>query len=142
LYIIYIPGFQRGGVLRVTKLRIPMKVLIVDDNTLTRAMIKDLITEMGQQVVTEAENGDEAVKAYSKARPDLVLMDLIMPGKSGLDALKEIKAMDPSAKVIMVTAVQQDSISRQLLESGASGILHKPFMYSELEAVLKQYAGR
>jgi two-component system chemotaxis response regulator CheY len=119
-----------------------MKVLLVDDNILTRDMIKDLITEMGHQVVGEAGDGDEAVKTYSATRPDLVLMDLIMPGKSGLDALKEIKVIDPAAKVVMVTAVQQDPISQELLVCGAAGVLHKPFMYDELEAVLKQYSGK
>jgi two-component system chemotaxis response regulator CheY len=115
-----------------------MKVLVVDDNVLTRDMIKDLLIEMGHQIAGEADNGDDAVKTFSATHPDLVLLDLIMPGKSGLEALQEIKALDPAAKVVMVTAVQQDPISQQLLQSGAAGILHKPFMYDDLEAVLKQ----
>lgn len=115
-----------------------MKVLIVDDNVMTRNLIKDLLTEMGHQVVGEAENGDDAVKAYAAQRPELVLMDLIMPGKNGLETLQELRALDPAAKVVMVTAVQQDLLCQQLLDKGAAGVLHKPFMYAELEAVLKQ----
>jgi len=115
-----------------------MKVLIVDDNVMTRDLIKDLLTEMGHQVVAEAENGDDAVKAYTAQRPELVLMDLIMPGKNGLEALAEIKAIDPAAKVVMVTAVEQDILSEQLMGKGAIGVLRKPFMYAELENILKQ----
>lgn len=115
-----------------------MKVLIVDDNVMTRDLIKDLLTEMGHQVVGEAENGDEAIKIYTAQRPELVLMDLIMPGKNGLETLEELKIIDPAAKVVMVTAVEQDILSQQLLGKGAIGVLHKPFMYAELEAVLKQ----
>lgn len=114
-----------------------MKVLVVDDNVMTRDLIKDLLTEMGHQVVGEAENGDQAVKLFSEQRPELVLLDLIMPGKNGIEVLGELKAIDPAAKVMMVTAVQQDIITRELLEKGAAGILHKPFMYDELEAALK-----
>jgi len=115
-----------------------MKVLIVDDNDLTRDLIRALLTEMGHQVVGEAENGDEAIKVYTAQRPELVLMDLIMPGKNGLEALAEIKAIDPAARVVMVTAVKQDILSGQLIGKGAIGVLHKPFLYAELEAVLKK----
>ena len=115
-----------------------MKVLIVDDNVMTRDLIKDLLTEMGHQVVGEAENGDEAIKIYTAQRPELVLLDLIMPGKNGLETLEGIKVIDPAAKVVMVTAVEQDILSQQLIGKGAIGVLHKPFMYAELEAVLKQ----
>lgn len=115
-----------------------MKILVVDDNLLTRSMIKDLLSEMGHQVVGEAEDGDEAISLYKEHKPELVLLDLIMPGKTGLETLQEIKAMDPAARVIMVTAVQQEDMSKELLQSGAAAILHKPFMYSELEEALKK----
>ena len=115
-------------------------MLIVDDNELTRDMIKDVLEEMRHQVVGQAGDGDEAVKAYKELLPELVLMDLIMPGKTGLEALDEIRALNPAAKVVMVTAVQQDAISKQLLEKGATAILHKPFSYHELEEVLKKVA--
>ena len=114
-----------------------MKVLIVDDNVLTRTMIKDVLLEMAHQVAGEAENGDEAIKLYKELSPDLVLLDLIMPGKTGLEVLEELRSINPVAKVVMVTAVQQDEISKQLFEKGATAILHKPFSYGEFEAVLK-----
>ncbi|MDT8285872.1 MAG: response regulator [Elusimicrobiales bacterium] len=117
-----------------------MKVLIVDDSDLTRAMIRDLLTEMGHQVVGEACDGAEAVKLFSETSPELVLMDMIMPGKTGLEALTEIKAIDPAARVVMVTAVQQEPLRDQLMGKGAAGVLSKPFMYEELEAVLKSFS--
>lgn len=117
-----------------------MKVLIVDDNVMTRSMIKDLLTEMKHVVVGEAENGDEAIKVFTELKPELVLLDLIMPGKTGMEVLVELKAINPAAKVVMVTAVQQDIISQQLMDKGATAILHKPFLYEELEEVLKKVA--
>lgn len=116
-----------------------MKIMLVDDNLLTRSMIKDLLTEMGHQVTGEAEDGDEAIRIFTELKPELVLLDMIMPGKTGLETLKELKALDPAARVVMVTAVQQDEMERQLIESGAAAILHKPFMYGELEEVLKTF---
>lgn len=116
-----------------------MKIMIVDDNMLTRSMIKDLLTEMGHQVLAEGENGDEAIKFYKEQKPELTLLDMIMPGKTGLQTLQEIRAFDPAARVVMVTAVQQESMTQQLLEAGAAAVLHKPFMYAELEEVLKKF---
>lgn len=115
-----------------------MKVLIVDDNVLTRGMIKDILQEMSHQVVGEAENGDEAVKVFRETGPDLVLLDLIMPGKTGLEVLEELRLINPAAKVVMVTAVQQDEINKKLFEKGATAILHKPFSFGEFEEVIKQ----
>ena len=115
-----------------------MKVLLVDDNAMTRDMMKDILTEMGHQVVGEAGDGDEAVKVFAEVRPELVLLDMIMPVKTGLEALPELKAIDPAAKIIMVTAVQQETINQELLNKGATAILHKPFLYDELETLLKQ----
>lgn len=116
-----------------------MKIMLVDDNLLTRSMIKDLLTEMGHQVAGEAESGDEAIKIFPALKPELVLLDMIMPGKTGLETLRELRTLDPAAKVVMVTAVQQEELERQLLESGAAAILHKPFMYGELEEVIKKF---
>ena len=117
-----------------------MKILMVDDSDITRELMKTFLQDMGHQVVGEAENGKEAVEAYAKLKPDLVLMDLVMPGKTGLEALQEIIAADPSAKVVMVTAVQQDAMSQELLSKGAIAVLRKPFSYPELAEVLKPFS--
>lgn len=115
-----------------------MKVLLVDDNPMTRDMMKDLLTEMGHVVVGEAGDGDEAIRVFTETRPELVLLDMIMPVKTGLEALPELKAINPAAKIVMVTAVQQDTINQEMMDKGATAILHKPFMYDELAALIKQ----
>ena len=97
------------------------------------------LAEMGHEVLCEAENGIEAVKLYKEQKPQLTLLDMIMPGKSGLETLKEVREFDPAAKVVMVTAVQQESMTSQLMEAGAAAVLHKPFMYADLEEVLKKF---
>lgn len=115
-----------------------MKILIVDDNDLTRSLVRDLVSAMGHEVLGEAETGDQALKLYPVLKPELVMMDMIMPGKTGLETLLEMKAMDPAAKVVMVTAVQQDHVVQQLMEKGAIAVLSKPFLYADLDEVLKK----
>ncbi|MDO8803241.1 MAG: response regulator [Elusimicrobiota bacterium] len=117
-----------------------MKVIIVDDNDMTRELMNALLVQMGHQVLGEADNGNDAAVLFKDLRPDLVLLDLIMPGKTGLEVLKEIRGIDPAAKVIMVTAVQQDKITQDLLGKGAIAVLNKPFSYSEFEQVMKKFA--
>ncbi len=117
-----------------------MKILIADDNEITRDLMRTFLQDMKHQIVGEAENGNEAVQAYSAHKPDLVLMDLVMPAKTGLEALQEILAADPAAKVIMVTAVQQEGMIQELLSKGAIAVLRKPFSYPELVEVLKKFS--
>jgi two-component system chemotaxis response regulator CheY len=116
-----------------------VKILIVDDNAITRDLMKTLLPPMGHQVVGEAEDGNQAIKLFSELRPDLVLLDLIMPGKTGLEVLDKIQAIDPSAKVIMVTAVQQDGITQALIDKGAIAVLSKPFSCKELSEVMEGF---
>lgn len=116
-----------------------MKVLIVDDNEVTRDLERTLLQEMGNQVVGESDNGTKAAGLFAGLGPELVLLDMVMPGKSGLEVLKEIRALDAGARVVMVTAVQQDVITSQLLAAGAAAVLNKPFSYEELEEVLKKF---
>ncbi len=117
-----------------------MTVLIVDDNFLVRDMIRDILQKMRNQVVAEAGNGDDAIKAFRELLPELVLLDLVMPGKPGLAVLEELRLINPAAKVVMVTAVQRDDINKQLFEKGATAVLHKPFSYGELQEVLEKVA--
>jgi two-component system chemotaxis response regulator CheY len=114
-----------------------MKVLIVDDNSSTREMVKLILQKIGHEVVGEAEDGESALKAFAELRPDVVLLDIIMPGKSGLQVLDEIRAMDRAAKVIMVTAVDQDDVNAQLSRKGATAVIYKPFSYADIEKALK-----
>ena len=86
------------------------KILVVDDAAFMRMMIKDILTKNGYEVAGEAENGAIAVSKYSELKPDLVLMDITMPEKDGIQALKEIKSSDAGAKVIMCSAMGQQAM--------------------------------
>jgi len=113
-----------------------MKFLIVEDNALTRFTIKSIVESMGHQVVAEAEDSAGAMKGFTEQKPDIVLLDLILPGKSGVEILGEIKKMDPGAKVIVITAVEQAEIDRRLQDKGVSGILRKPFSVEEFKGAV------
>jgi two-component system chemotaxis response regulator CheY len=110
-----------------------MKVLIVDDSADIRALIRVILENKGHTVAGEAEDGEGALEAFKRLRPDVVLLDIIMPGKSGVEVLEEIRKIAPGAKVIIVTAVEQDRINRQLILLGAAGIIYKPFTPEDFE---------
>ena len=115
-----------------------MKVLIVDDNGSTREMVKIILQRTGHEVIGEAGDGDSALKAFSELKPEVVLLDIIMPGKSGLEVLGEMRALDPKAKIVMLTAVDQDEVNAQLLSQGAAAIIYKPFSYDDFEKAFKK----
>ena len=114
------------------------KILVVDDAAFMRMMIKDILTKNGYEVAGEAENGSVAVSKYSELKPDLVLMDITMPEKDGIQALKEIKKLDGSATVIMCSAMGQQAMVIEAIQSGAKDFIVKPFQPERvLEAVKK-----
>lgn len=113
-----------------------MKVLIVDDNAGTREMLSAVLKKMGHEVAGEAADGQSAVKAFAALHPAAVLLDIIMPGKSGVEVMAEILAMDPAAKIIIVTAVNQDEVNDQV-RARAAAVIYKPFSYEELQSALK-----
>ncbi len=108
------------------------KVLVVDDLLFTRKMLKDLLESAGYAYVLEAEDGDTAVEAYRASMPDIVLMDVVMPRVDGIDALKQIKEINPDAKVIMISAVGQESVIKEAMQLGAKGYIVKPFQPKEV----------
>ena len=113
-------------------------ILIGDDAAFMRMMIKDILTKNGYNVVGEAENGAKAVEKYQELKPDLVLMDITMPEMDGIQALKAIKAADPSATVIMCSAMGQQAMVIESIQSGAKDFIVKPFQQDRvLEAVRK-----
>jgi len=114
-----------------------MKVLIVDDNQMTRLMMADFLREMGHNVAGEAGDGDSALKAFAELRPEAVLLDIIMPGRSGVEVLEELRKLDTAVRIIMITAVEQEGVDKRLFELGATAILHKPFSYGEFKETLK-----
>ena len=114
------------------------RVLIVDDAAFMRMMIKDILEKNGYDVVAEANNGIKAVEMYKKERPDIVTMDITMPDMDGIEAVKAIKEFDPSAKIIMCSAMGQQSMVMDAIRAGAKDFVVKPFQPDRvLEALSK-----
>jgi two-component system, chemotaxis family, chemotaxis protein CheY len=113
------------------------RLLVVDDALFMRKMICSVAAEAGWQVVGEATNGAEAVSLYKQHRPDLVTMDLVMPIMGGLEALRQIRSLDPEAKVVVVTALDQKQSLIESIRDGAIDFIVKPF---ERERVLSLLA--
>jgi two-component system chemotaxis response regulator CheY len=116
----------------------PKKVLICDDSIVMRKMINDILSRNGFNVVGQAKNGVEAVELYSKLQPDLVTMDIIMPGEPGVEIVKKIVTIDSKARIMMVTGLSQKNLVLQAMENGAREFVVKPFEESALlEAAAK-----
>jgi two-component system chemotaxis response regulator CheY len=112
-------------------------ILIVDDAMFMRALCGRLLEENGYTVV-QAQNGAEAITKYREVRPDAVLLDITMPEMDGVQALKEIKAIDPGAKVAMVTAVGQQAMVMTALKAGAMEFVMKPFDAEKVLAAVQK----
>ena len=104
-----------------------MSILIVDDAAFMRINLKNILKKAGYDVVGEAENGAKAVAKYDELEPDLVTMDITMPEMDGLEAVKEIMKSDSGAKVIMCSAMGQQSMVVEAIEAGAKDFIVKPF---------------
>lgn len=111
--------------------------LVVDDALFMRVTISKMLKEWGFEIVGEASNGKEAVRLYKELQPDLVTMDLTMPVMSGLDAVKQIIPEFPEAKIIMITAMGQQRIIVEAIESGAKDFITKPFTPDKLKTVVE-----
>jgi two-component system chemotaxis response regulator CheY len=103
------------------------KVLIVDDALFMRNMLRNIFSESGFDIVGEAQNGNEAIEMYQRLKPDLVTMDIVMPEKNGIEALKEIMAADGTARIVICSALGQESLIMEALEAGARDFIVKPF---------------
>ena len=117
------------------------RVLIVDDAAFMRKMLTDALVKGGHEVVGEAGNGEEAVSLYQSLRPDLATLDITMPVKDGLEALKEIRAFDPGSRVIMCSALGQESKVLESIKAGAKDFVVKPFQPDRVnDAITKALA--
>jgi two-component system chemotaxis response regulator CheY len=117
------------------------RILITDDALFMRVTLKNILTQSGYEVVGEAANGKEAVELYQSLKPDLVTMDITMPEMDGIQALKEIKALDPAAVIVMCTAMGQKNMVVEAVQSGAKDFIVKPFQPDRVvEAVGKLLA--
>lgn len=113
------------------------KVMITDDSYFIRKKLSKLLAEQGYDIVM-AENGAEAVRIYRKSKPDVVLMDITMPRKNGLEALSDILKFDPRARVIMLTALDQKSVAATAILTGAKDFLAKPVRPERLLLALEK----
>ncbi|NMA02430.1 MAG: response regulator [Clostridia bacterium] len=114
------------------------RILIVDDAAFMRMMIKDILTKNGFEVVGEAENGQVAIEKYKELKPDLVTMDITMPEMDGIQAVKKIREIDSSARIIMCSAMGQQAMVIDAIQAGAKDFIVKPFQPDRvIEAVRK-----
>ena len=116
-------------------------ILICDDAAFMRMMMKDILTKNGYGIAGEAENGVVAVDKYNETKPDLVLMDITMPEMDGIQALKKIRENDPSALVIMCSAMGQQAMVIEAIQSGAKDFIVKPFQADRVLEAVKKVVG-
>jgi len=117
------------------------KILVADDAAFMRMMIKNIITKNGYELAGEAANGAQAVEKYKTLKPDLVTMDIVMPEKTGIEAVKDIVAFDPEAKVIMCSAMGQQSMVIEAIQAGAKDFIVKPFQPPKVLDAIKKVLG-
>src|SRR5581483_12021619 len=117
------------------------RLLVVDDALFMRKMISGVAAEAGWEVVGEAANGVEAVALYKELRPDLVTMDLVMPEMGGLEALRLIRAGDPQARIVVVTALDQKQTLMDSIREGAIDFIVKPFERQRILNLLAKLGG-
>ncbi|MGB0908911.1 MAG: response regulator [Nitrospirales bacterium] len=113
-------------------------VMIVDDSKFVRAKLRDIFEEGGYDVVAEAWNGTEAVRKYQENKPNLLTMDIVMPEIEGIEAAKQILAIDPSAVIVMVSSLGMESKIKEALKVGAKNFIIKPFEPQRILEVTEQ----
>ena len=118
-----------------------IKVLFVDDSAFMRSILKGIILKEPYELAGEAGNGREAVALYRDLKPDLVTMDIVMPEMNGIDAVREIRSLDPEAKVIMVSAMGQQGMVIDAIQAGARDFIIKPFQPPRIQEALKRVVG-
>jgi len=117
------------------------RILIVDDATFMRMLIKDTLVKNGFEIVGEASDGSQAIERYKELRPDLVTMDITMPEMDGIQALKEIRKLDPAAKVIMCSAMGQQAMVIDAITAGAKDFIVKPFNGDRVVETIRKHLG-
>lgn len=114
------------------------RILIVDDAAFMRMMIRDILTKNGYEVCGEANDGAQAIERFKELRPDLVTLDITMPEMDGINALKEIKKVDANARVIMCSAMGQQTMVIDAIQAGAKDFIVKPFQADRVIEAIKK----
>lgn len=113
-----------------------LNVLIADDAPFIREILRKIFLKLGHSVLAEAENGVEAVAQAQKHNPDLIVMDIVMPLKSGIEATIEIKKVLPHIKIIACSTLDQETMLLKVMEAGADGFINKPFDVKQIQNIL------
>ncbi|MFP4465874.1 MAG: response regulator [Candidatus Goldiibacteriota bacterium] len=117
------------------------RILIADDAAFMRMMLKNILTQGGYEVVGEAENGKIAVEKYRELKPDMLITDMVMPEMGGIDTLKEVMKEDPSANVLICSAIGQQALVIEAIQAGAKDYIVKPFEQSNVLETLSKILG-
>jgi two-component system chemotaxis response regulator CheY len=117
------------------------RILVVDDAAFMRMMLKDILTKNGYEIAGEAENGLRAVEKYKELQPDLVIMDITMPEMDGIQAVREIKKINPNAKIMMCSAMGQQAMVIESIQAGARDFVVKPFQADRVIEAVKKIIG-
>lgn len=115
-----------------------MKIMIVDDSMYIRSVLTKILQDAGHTVCGEAQSSSEAIELYNELKPDVVTMDIIMPDMNGITAVKKIKSIDPDAKIIMISAMEQKPLTMEAINAGANDYIVKPFTAEHVLAALKK----
>lgn len=116
-----------------------MKVMTVDDSAFMRKVLVKSLKKAGIEEIIQAESGEEAIEKFKEENPDLIFLDIVMGGISGIDALKEIKSMDSAVEVVMCSAVGQEQMVEEAKDSGASDFIDKPFQEKDVKKIVEKF---
>lgn len=116
-------------------------ILVVDDASFMRMMIRDILSKNGFTILGEAENGLKGVEKYKELQPDLVIMDITMPEMDGIQAVREIKKINPDAKIVMCSAMGQQAMVIEAIQAGAKDFIVKPFQNDRVVEAVKKALG-
>ena len=114
------------------------RILVADDASFMRQIIRDILESDGHEIVAEASDGIQAVEAWKKHRPELVTMDIVMPRRSGIDSVRAIVAIDATARIVMCSALGQETLVTEALQAGAADFIVKPFKPDAVLATLRR----
>ena len=117
------------------------RIMIVDDAIFMRKVLREILTENGYDVVGEVNRGTDVLEKFKDWKPDLVTMDIMLPGIDGIDAVREIMKVEKDARIVMISALGQDELVDEALKAGAKGFIVKPFIPSQVIDVIKKILG-